>query len=141
MTTQADTGFDSAFGIATDNTFSSVTDVAEVTNITPPSPSRATVDATHLKSPGNYEEFISGVRSGGEASISLNYLPAVNDTLVAQLDSDDLGHYQITFPNGIRLQFAALCTDVEFGELANDEKMMLTATFKASGAPTLAAAT
>lgn len=140
MTTTADTGFDSAFGIATDATFGTVTDLAEVTNITPPSPSRATVDATHLKSTGNYEEFISGIRSGGEASITLNYVPAVNDILIAELDKDTIGHYQITFPNGIRLQFSALCTDVEFGDLTPDEKMMLTGTFKASGAPALAAA-
>lgn len=136
--TSADIGFDSAFGIegATPGTY---VDVAEVVAITPPGMTREAVEATHLKSPDGFKEFIAGLMEAGEASITLNFVPSATDALYTAFLASS-GKYEITFPNGVHLRFAGFFTGYTPPELTAGGKMEATATIKATGKPTLHAA-
>ena len=61
----------------------------------------------------------------------------VSQNIAALLAGKD--NYQITAPNGIRWQMAAICTEYA-PEAPLDDKMTASLTFKVSGKPTLAAA-
>lgn len=52
------------------------TTVAEVTNISGPSESLETIDATHMTSPGARREYIASLLDSGEVSFDLNFLPS-----------------------------------------------------------------
>ena len=135
--TKADIGYSSTFGIesATPDTYDVV---AEVVSITPPSMQRGTEDSTHLNSPDGYKEFIPGLMEGGDASIGLNFEPAVTVTLVAAFDAGS-GKYKITFPDGATLIFSGIVTGFEIGELTSG-KMSATLTVKSTGKPVFAVA-
>ena len=49
---------------------------AEVNSITPPNPTRETIDVTSLDSSDGYKEFIASIRDGGTVSLSMNFLVA-----------------------------------------------------------------
>lgn len=136
----ADSGYNTSFGVAADDTYASVTDFAEVASLTPPGYTRNVIDVTHLKSPDEYMEYIGGMRDGGEASMTLNYVPSATDALLAELNQSGRRYYQITFPGGVKMQFAGFCTGWEPGEVSPDDKLTLAATIKATGAPTIVAA-
>lgn len=136
--TIADIGWDAVFGIegGTPGTYVAV---AEVTAITPPGMTRDAVEVTHLKSSNRYKEFIPGLKDGGEASITLNYDPSATDALVTAFEAE-AGNYQITFPDGIRMQFAGFFTAYTIGELTPNGQMTASATMKVTGKATFAAA-
>ena len=136
--TQADIGYNSAFGIegATPGTYVAV---AEVVSITPPGMTRDAIEATHLKSPEEFKEFIAGLKDGGEASITVNFIPAATDALYTAFEAKS-GKYQITFPNGVMMRFAGFFTGYTPPELTPDGKMEASATIKCNGKPTLHAA-
>lgn len=136
--TIADIGYNAAFGIGTGPT--TFTDVAEVVSITPPGMTRDAVDATHLKSAGAWRQFIAGLKDAGEASLTLNWVAAANDTLLTAFNAET-GNYQITFPNGVMMRFAGFFTAYTPPELTADGKMEASVTVKVTGAPTLHAAT
>ena len=136
--TAADIGYDSAFGIEGETAGTYVA-VAEVVGITPPGVSRDAVDATHLKSPDAYKEFIAGLKESGEASITLNFVPSSTDALYTAFDAKT-GNYEITFPNGVMMRFSGFFTAYNPPELTAEGKMEATATIKATGKPTLHAA-
>lgn len=135
--TAADIGYDSSFGIE-GSTAGTYVDVAEVTSINGFGFSRESIDATHLKSPDAYMEFIAGMKQGQPVTINLNYIPSASDALVTAFEAKK-GKYQITAPNGVMMRFSGFCTAYEVGEF-NNEKMTATATFQPSGKPTLHAA-
>lgn len=136
--TAADIGYDSSFGVE-GSTAGTYVDIAEVVSITPPGVTREAVEATHLKSPDAYKEFIAGLKEAGEASITLNFVPAASDAVFTAFDADS-GKYQITFPNGVMLRFDGFFTAYNPPELTSEGKMEATATIKATGKPTLHAA-
>lgn len=128
--TTANIGYDSSFGI--ESGVADVYDVvAEVVSIKPPSMSRDTEDATHLKSPGAVKEFIATLKEGGDASIGLNFVPSATDALVAAFDAG-AGKFQITFPNAVTLTFEGIVTEYDIAELTNS-KMGATLTIKPTG--------
>jgi len=139
--TAARIGYDSSFGIATDATFATVTALAEVVSITPPGTTRNLVDATHLKSPNKYMEYITGMKDGGDASLELNYTEAESAALFAKLDGDDPEYCEISLPDGSKLQFQGLFTEWSPGDISPDEKMSLSVTVKQTGPLTLVAST
>jgi predicted secreted protein len=134
----ADIGFNSTFGVE-GNTAGTYVPIAEVTAITPPGFTREAIDVTHLKSPDGWAEHIAGIKRGGEATLTINYIPAASDAVLTAFEADS-GKYEITFPNGIRLQFAGFFTGYSINELTVDGKMEATGTVQMSGKPTLAAA-
>lgn len=133
-------GYDTAFGIE-GGTPGTYVDLAEVKAISPPGYTRDAVDVTHLKSDNGYMEYIGGMIEAGEATITLNYIPAASasDPLFTDFETGS-GNYQITFPSGIRMQFAGIVVGWEPGEVSPSGVMEVTATFKASGPPSLLAA-
>lgn len=138
MTTNANIGYDSTFGIegATPGTYVAV---AEVVSITPPGMTRDAVEATHLKSPDGWKEFIAGLKEAGEASLTLNFVPSATDALFTAFTADS-GKYEITFPNGVQMRFGGFFTAYNPPELTPDGKMEASATIKATSKPTLHAA-
>jgi hypothetical protein len=133
MATSAAIGYGSKFSIWNGSAY---VDVAEVTSITPPSYSRDAIDATHMASPNSFREYVAGLMDAGEASIELNYVPAVSDVIIAAMVAG-VGQFRITHPAGITMTFNAIVTAWE-PQLPIDDKMSLSATFKVSGKPTLA---
>jgi predicted secreted protein len=134
----ADIGYDSEFAIES-TTPGTYTKVAEVVAITPPGMSRDAVEVTHLESAERWKQYIAGLKDGGEASITLNFVASATDALLAAFNAET-GGYQITFPNGIRMQFDGFCTAYNPPELTPGGVMQSTATFKCSGAVTMLAA-
>lgn len=134
----ADIGYGASFGIE-GSTAGTYVDVAEVVAITPPGMTREAVDATHLESTDGYREFIGGLKETGEASITLNFVPSATDALVTAFEAAT-GSYQITFPNGVKLQFDGFFTAYNPPELTPGGIMQATATIKATGKATLVGA-
>lgn len=135
----ADTGYNAQFGIKGGS--STYTYVAEVVSITPPGMTRETVDVTHLESDDEYREFIAGLKDLGEASITINYLPATSDALVTAFEAGK-GDFRILFPSGaVGLDFAGIVTGYEIGDVVADDKMSATFTVKGTGKAALTTVT
>jgi hypothetical protein len=134
----ADIGYTSEFAIegATPGTY---VKVAQVVAITPPGMTRDSVEITHLESANGYKEYIAGLKDGGEASITFNFVASATDTMVTAFEADT-GKYQIKFPNGVRMQFSGFFTAYNPPELAPGNVMQATATMKVTGKATLLAA-
>jgi len=134
MTTSAAIGYSTLFGIK--NGGGTYDDVAEVTSVKPPSYSRDAIDATHMASPNSFREYVAGLMDAGEASIELNYVPAVSDVIIAAMTAG-AGNFQITMPNSVKFQFAGIVTAYE-PDAPLDDKMSASITIKVSGKPVLA---
>lgn len=134
----SDIGYDSEFAIEGTPPGTYVK-LALVAAITPPGMTRDAVENTHLESPDEWKQYIPGLKDGGEASITLNYVPSASDALFTAFNAG-AGKYQITFPNGVRMRFDGFFTAYTPPELSPGGLMQMTATIKATGAPTLLAA-
>lgn len=113
--------------------------VGEVLSIGAPSLSRDVVDATHMKSPDGWREFIAALKDGGEATVEIQSKPssAGYQAMVADFDNDDPESYSIEFPDGSTWSFTALITGMETSDPL-DDKIVTSATFKITGKPTFA---
>lgn len=133
--TAADTGFGTTF--AYDSGGGSYVSLGEVTALTPPTMTRETADATHMGSTSGFREHIGGLRDGGEASVTMNYVPSGTsyDALKANLLADTAVNYKITFPDASTVIFSALITELGV-EIPMADKMSCTAKFKSTGVPT-----
>lgn len=134
----ADIGYGARFGIGATPTY-----VAEVVSITPPGMTRDTVDVTHLESDNMFKEYVGALKDAGEASITVNYIPAVaaSDALLTAFNTDASQSFTILFPGGtVKLTFTGIVTGYEIGDVVADDKMSATFTVKATGAVTLASA-
>lgn len=145
MTTRANIGYGSRFQNGNDASPEVFTDLVgiEITNITPPQPSRDSVDVSHELSPDSYREFIAGLTDAGEVKIDFNWTPNTGVTGITSLYAElalpsatATKTRRILFPNGSYLIFDAFCTGIS-PELPIDDKMTATATFKVSGKPDL----
>lgn len=138
-TTLAQSGYGATFAIKTGGVF---VDVAEVTSITVPSLSRDTIDTTHLKSPDQTKEFIGSLIEAGEASININYVPAVVDVLMQAFTTNrGAGEFRITYPLGdIQMTFSGIVTGYEQSEIVVDGKLSASFKVKCSGKPVISAA-
>ena len=134
--TNATLGYDAAFGIYNGSTYD---DIAEVKSIQPPGYSREAVEATHLKSPDAYKEFIAGLKDMTESTLTLNWVASATDALLTAFE-DDTGSYQITAPNGVMLRFAGFFTAYTPPQMTPDGVMEATVTIKPTGKATLHAA-
>lgn len=138
--TQADIGYDSEFAIGDGGDPETFTPIAEVVSITPPSLTRGKEDATHLKSPDSYNEHILALFDTGDVSITLNFVPSETDAVYAAFHAEPQT-MQITFPNGVRMQFVGGFTEYQTPELTPSGKMEASATLtRTTGKPVLLAA-
>lgn len=126
-------GYGSIFAVSTDGG-STYVDIAEVSDITPPSSAFDMVDATHMQSPNSDREFIIGLNDPGEASFSMNFVPGSASDLKIQAIKQARARVKcrITFPNGVTWTFSGLLMTYE-PAVPTDDKMTATVTFKVSG--------
>jgi predicted secreted protein len=117
-------------------------DIAEITELTPPQMSRDDIDVTSHSSSDGYREFISGLRDGGEVTGKANWLPtnATHDDHTGMLASfnDDSNHnWRIVLPNSlVTIAFRGFVTAFE-PDLPLEEQAQLSFTIKISGKPTV----
>jgi hypothetical protein len=129
--TEARIGYGSKFEIALTGVAADLQEVAEVTNITPPSDSVDVIEATHMQSPNATKEFILGLNDPGEASFDINFVPGgTGDALIQQVRALRARVLcRITFPNLVKWSFSGILTGYE-PSAPTDDKMSATVTFK-----------
>jgi hypothetical protein len=130
MPTNAAIGYQSIFGIWNGASF---TNVAEVTNVSPPQYARDAIEATHHGSPNGYREYIPGMMDAGDVTLEINYIPSAADTIIAALQAGR-GQFRITLPNAISVTFSGIVTAYS-PEAPLDGKMSATVTIKVDGRP------
>jgi len=133
METEAAIGYGSKFAVSTDDG-ATFTDIAEVSNITPPSSSIDVIDATHMQSPNGDREFILGLNDPGEASFDMNFVPGSAADLKIQgvRNARARVRCRVTFPNGVTWTFSGILTGYE-PAVPTEDKMTATVTFKVTG--------
>lgn len=124
-----------------DDDADSLTELTEVTGITPPSFTTDDVEATHFQSPGRVREYIAGLIDPGEGTFEFNLQPGDATDLLLQdaLDDGVTRDYEIIIPDGAFGQkFAGDCIvkNIE-RSIPIDDRMMVTATVRFSGAVTI----
>ena len=84
------------------------TELAEVVSIGGPNETADEIDATHLRSPSGYREFIQSFKDGGELPLELNFVPgsATQQAMDADFASGTTKNRQITYPDGSYHSFA-----------------------------------
>ena len=118
------------------------TTIAEVTNVTTPSFSRDTIDATHHTSPGGVREFVGSLIDPGEVTVDMNWIPSdptqdqTTGLLKAALDGV-ARNYQLVIPSSpaVTWAFKGIVTGFS-GSTPMDDKMTASVTMKVSGLPT-----
>ena len=121
-----------------DNAAGSLTSVGEVTNVKPYSGTAGTVEATHLSSTSGYREYIATLSDGGEAAVTVNYLPGdATDVLIRTAVTDRLVRtFKIVFPNTKYIQSECFVTSYDPAGVVADGKMEMTFNVKFTGVPT-----
>ena len=138
MATSAMLGHGTLFKIGTNATPPVYTTMAEVKNVTPPSFEADQVDVTHNESPNRTREFIAGLKSPGECSFEMNFVPgsASDDKIMGLLDTGDTVPCQIEFPNAVVWAFLASVRSYEISS-ATEEAMTATVGMTVSGEVTV----
>ena len=133
-------GKGSIFAYRVDGVATAYIAAGEITAITPPPRSRDTLEATHMESPDDAEEHIAGLIRTGDASFTLNLEPD-EDHVLEDMFAAAKGDYQITFPNGVRMQFFGIASGLAYGEITPEGKLTASFTARVSrGVPALLAA-
>jgi hypothetical protein len=119
------------------------TAVAMVTEIGGVDMSRIAIETTAHDSAGAFEEFIPGIRNGGEISLKLNFDPAAathDETtgLLSQFVGDEVvRNYRIALPGGLMtFTFPGFITKFNISPALKD-KIEGTLSVKVAGAPTI----
>jgi predicted secreted protein len=118
--------------------------ISEVLSLTPPSPTRDTIDVTSHDSTGDYREFISSLLDAGEATILINWNPGTTqDTLIHRMVTDGaLIAFAIDVNKGPgatnptkQHRISGSCIPSNYGkaDVVIDDKMTATITLKVSG--------
>ncbi|MBU2685755.1 MAG: outer capsid protein Hoc [Gammaproteobacteria bacterium] len=113
-------------------------EIAEISRVSGPNMSKATIDVTHLGSTGGYREFIGSFRDGGQVTLEMNFTLAGYSDIKGDFDDDDLRDYKIVLPNteATEIEFTALVTDLGM-EIPLADKISASCTFKISGQTTI----
>lgn len=108
--------------------------MAEITSITGPGMTRATIDVTSLDSTGGYRESIGGLRDGGTIALKMNFTRATYEVMLADFESDVLQNYEILLPDGEHtgFEFEGFVTELPL-TVPVDDKISADATIKISG--------
>lgn len=117
--------------------------IANVTNVSGPARSRETIDVTSHDSPGQWMEFVGGLKDGGEISLDINYDPSeATHDLDDDFDDSAARNYRIVILPGTDDEytwtFKGIMTALE-DEFPYDDKMARSMTVKVSGKPILTA--
>jgi predicted secreted protein len=130
---EASLGYGSKFKVTDPATFTLI-DIAEVYNITPPSFEADDVDVTHNQSPNRTREVIAGLKSPGDCSFEMNFVPgSASDVLIRSLLGSGVQvDCQIEFPNAETWDFLAAVKGFEVS-MPTDDKMTATVSMQVSG--------
>lgn len=114
------------------------TQIAEVTEVTPPNAVADDVDATHYASPNRTREYITGLIEPGEASFVMNRVPGGTTELLLQgLQTSGASRiWRMVWPNGTFWEFSAYVKGYET-TAPIDDRMTATCTLKVAGATTV----
>lgn len=113
------------------------TTIGEVIEITPPNPSRDSVETTHTSNADRFRTFIPGMIDGGEMTAEINYVPGstADDNLQTDLNASSVKNYKVLFASGESIIVPAFITGIEPG-VPIDDRMTASVTFKVAGKPT-----
>ena len=133
----AQQGFGITFQYTVD-TGTSWVSIGEVTDATPPSISKDTIDTTHHQTPSGVRTFMGGLVDNGEATVEVNY--DVNDTghILLRTRAGEANDLPLLYrfihsdTAGTIDEFSALITGFE-SESPMDDKVSATITLKISG--------
>lgn len=117
------------------------TDVAQISDVGPPSQSGDSIDATTHDSVGSFREFVAGLRDAGDVPLSIVHDPedtASQAKLLEFFNSGEMRTWRVVFPtaNNAHWQFSGFVNEFG-GETPLDDKIMANCTIKVSGRPTL----
>ena len=134
---EASLGYGSKFLISDNASPGVYTEIAEVFNITPPNFEADDVDVTHNQSPDRTRETIAGLKTPGDCSFEMNFVPgsASDILLLALLQSGEQRACQIEFPNAETWSFLAAVKGYEVS-MPTDDKMTATVSMQVSGSIT-----
>lgn len=134
---EASLGYGSKFKISDNASPGVFTEIAEVFNITPPNFEADDVDVTHNQSPNRTRETIPGLKTPGDCSFEMNFVPgsASDILLLALLQSGEQRACQIEFPNAETWSFLAAVKGYEVS-MPTDDKMTATVSMQVSGSIT-----
>lgn len=124
------------------NSPAEVEDIGELLEVSGPSLARDAVEATHSRSANRFREFISGLRDGGEITLTIALYPdsaagSSHRKLVDDYEDDDAITYRMLFPDGATYwEFDGLVTSLEHASPI-DDRMTMAVTIKISGQPEL----
>lgn len=116
------------------------TTIAQIFNLSGPSISNEELDVTDHSSSGGWKEYIASLKDLGEISGELHFDGAQTTQdettgLISALAAGTVKNYQIVFPDGTTVTFAAMVKAFEFAANVAD-KLTAAFTLKATGAPT-----
>jgi tail tube protein len=137
MATQAKIGYGTVF--QTDYTLASPTvwvTMSEVNAVALPPLSRDAIDASHECAPDEWRTFVTGLNSGGEITVAMNFVAAQYVTLQNEFATKTTKPRRILFQNGAYVIFNATLTSLDAPVTVSD-KIVTTAKFKIDGEPGL----
>lgn len=114
-------------------------ELGEAVSITPPQPSRSSIDVTHLGSPNKTREHKPSMIEPGEANVVLNYNPATRLKIDALFIAEGIQEFQVGYPDGSTETFSGFLTGkpTEGGEV--EGKLTLNCPIKVTGLPVFVA--
>lgn len=134
--TAGTSGFGTLLQVGDGTSSESFTTIAEVTNISGPSESLETIDATHMESPSSYREYIPSLLDSGDISFDVNFLPgnATQTGLRTDMQARTLRNFQMVFTDSAASQysFSAYVTGFEISAQI-DDKLSASITLKVTG--------
>lgn len=140
--TEALIGYGSEFWL--DNGSAVLTELGEITSVSPPNAQVADVEATHMKSPNRRREYISGLIEDGEGVFEMNLVPgSATDLLIQEAKEDGVTRaYKIVLPDGaFGWEIEGDCIVKGYERTPPiDDRMTATLTVRFTGASTEAAA-
>ncbi len=132
---EAVVGFDVTLEAETSSGSGVFTELAEITNVTPPNAQVNDVEVTHMKSPGRAREFRPGLTDYGTATFEMNWIPssATDNFILAWRADGSTRAVKVTYPDGEVDTFPAYPQGYETGAQIG-EKLSATLTLKVAGA-------
>jgi hypothetical protein len=114
-------------------------ELAEVTSFQPPQSTIDDIEVTHMKSPQRRREYIPGLTDSGQASATMNYVPAsaTDVFLEGWRASGETRKVRGTYEDGSRVEFTAYVSTYSPDNIPVDGKMSATLNMKVTGAVTV----
>lgn len=110
--------------------------VAQVVTITPPGPTRETIDVEELAPTDDFKRKLVGLIDGGEMSLTINFEPTVgNHALLGALYAGVAKACEIGYKGGRKCSFNGLVTGFAPSEIAAGEVMQAEVTIAVTSKP------